>query len=249
MRHTLAPKFSIFVSHFVLYHERMIQKRIGIPLLVLVGILPMEASAQPILTVAPQVVAGISSWTGATGSSAPLFETPYFAALAGVKVSLWGATGDTDMALALGVGYDARGTGAFGNQNDIHQEYRLNYADLDASIRYRWLEAGVAYGIPLNGHLNLNISNPNSAITNYSSTDMRTTFGIFAAANYSIIEGSSGRLNLVARLDYEMTDTLLNHDFIITSENSPDPLGEISMRKGPIFMARVGLSYEFAVWR
>ncbi len=224
----------------------MTHNRFRIPLLVLVSLLPMGVSAQTVITFAPQVVGGLSSWTGDTRSSAPLFQTPYFSTLAGIKLSIWGLTGDTNLAVALGIGYDARGTGSYGQPNDFHQEYRLNYVDMDLSLRYRWLEAGVAFGLPRDGHLNLNISDPNPHLTEFSDAEMNKTFGIFAAANVAILKWLGGNLNAIARLDYVTTDVLTTRsNFIYTTEQSPDPLFMFTGGKGPIFMARLGLSYDF----
>jgi hypothetical protein len=84
----------------------MTRQQFRILLILLIGLFPMEALAQPVITIAPQAVGGLSSWTSTQPFNTPL--TPYFAWQAGIEGCLWEITGDRNLGLTLGIGYDSR---------------------------------------------------------------------------------------------------------------------------------------------
>jgi hypothetical protein len=219
--------------------------------------MPIDVYAQPVFTIAPQAVGGISCWAPTSPPMTPLFGTPLFSGVARAEGSLWGITGDSNLAFTFGIGYDSRGTSGqgatiWGNSN---YDLRQDYIETDLSIRYQWLQAGVEYGIPLNGYLDF----PNATVpvfTNLSkgdsNADMGTTIGIFAAANYPLAQWSTGKLNLTVRIDYDLYTN--SNTTILVRNQAPNPI--ISAPRyaystgstGPIFLARLGLSYDFNVW-
>jgi hypothetical protein len=180
----------------------------------------------------------------------------------GIEGSFWGITGDSNLASTLGVEYDSRGTSAQGSVHPIgtadsyfpsNYDFHMNYIDIDFSIRYKWFQVGSDVGIPITGHLDLNGGTPDyDRSENVPKADLNTTIGIFAAANLSIGEWSTGKLNLVMRLDYELLDPISDVSFldIYMPPSSPYPFVIFSTgSSGPIFLARLGLSYEFTAWR
>jgi hypothetical protein len=227
----------------------MTRQHIRILLVILIGLLSTEVLAQPVITIAPQAVGGVSSWTSTQPFNTSL--TPFFSGLVDVEGSYWGLTGIRNFAFALGVGYDSRATGGQGRvlgPYTSNYETRLSYADIDASFRYHWLQAGVTVGIPLNGNVNVNYGGSFVEIGDIPNTYLNTTFGIFAATNFLIAEWSPGKLDLVARLDYEVQNPFSNGYFVFMSADSPTPITYFPGSGGPIFLARLGLSYEFTAW-
>ncbi len=218
----------------------------------LIAFIPAQAFAQPVLTFAPLAVGGLSSWTLTQPYGSPI--TPYFSALAGIEGSFWGLTDNNNLAFTLGIGYDSRETGgqgrSLGAQYTSNYDVRMNYAEIDVSLCYLWFQAGVVAGIPLKGDFNQNSSTlfyPYSG--NFPNTDLNTTFGIFAATNFTIVEWPTSNLILVARLDYEPFDPFSNSYFVVTNAATPTPVSYFPGGAGPIVLARLGLSYKFNVWQ
>jgi hypothetical protein len=225
-------------------------------LVILMSVIPLETFAQTVFTISPEAVAGLSCWTS-TPYSSQVLSTPFFSALASVEGSLRGIIGDSDLAINLGIGYDSRGTGGVGYFYGAsylpisNYVMRLNYIDVAASIRYRYLQAGIVAGLPLNWQMTVDTNSAYNgpAVWRFGSPYMRTTLGIFAAGNFAITEWSSGKLIFVARLDYELQAPITTTSFVFTTENSPIGYLYSTNSIGPIFLARLGLSYEFTVWR
>ncbi len=238
----------------------MTRPHIRILLVVLIAILPMDALGQPVFTIAPQAIGGVSSWT----SNEPLFGTPFFSGMAGIEGSIWGITGDSNLAFTLGIGYDSRGSSTIGHAHAsdaggwgfyTNYDLHMNYIGIDFSIRSLWFQAGSEVDIPMNGHIEINSSYSSySGAENITKSDLNTTIGIFAAANFSIEESSTGKLDLVMRIDYELLNPISDVSFLdrpLFPSFPSFPLSAIysSESTGPIFLARLGLSYEFTAWR
>jgi hypothetical protein len=237
----------------------MTRQHIGILLVILIGLLSTEVLAQPVITIAPLTVGGVSSWT----SNEPLFGTPFFSGMAGIDGSLWGITGDSNLAFTLGIDYDSRGWSTVGDASQpvpgveegwgfySKYDFQMNSIGIDLSIRSQWFQAGSEVDIPIYGHLEINSSNSSySGAENIPKADLNTTIGIFAAANFRVAEWSMGKLNLIMRLDYELLNPISDVSFLNTpvSPSFPYPVIYGTESTGPIFLARLGLSCEFAIW-
>jgi hypothetical protein len=212
--------------------------------------MPLEAFAQTVITVAPEIVGGV----GCSTSTPITFRTQSISALAGVEGSIRGLTGDSNLALSLGIGYESRGFDGNGYPFDP-QGYgpdlnviRENYVDLNASIRYAWFQVGTVIGFPLNWHLTLDITLPTPYEWSLNNADMTTTVGVFAAGNFTVSEWTSGKLNFIARLDLDgIFGELKSGGVRLTNIDSPPTLLYFP-DTSPVLLARIGLSYEFSVW-
>ncbi len=224
-------------------------KRTQIILIVLFSVMPLEAFAQTVITLAPEaIVGGLTCTTSSQGT----FSTQPISPLAGVEGSIGGFTGDSNFALNLGIGYENRSFDGIGyvveTYGPSHDIMRENYIDLDASFRYNWFQAGVVIGFPLNWHVTINDVFASSMGWNFSNADMMTTVGLFAAGHITVSEWTSGKLIFIGRLDFDAIEPPLNDNGVpITVGNGVARLGYLPDRSS-ILTARIGLSYEFSVW-
>lgn len=221
-------------------------------LIVLFSVMPLEAFAQTVITLAPEIVGGV----GFSTSTPITFSTQSISVLVGAEGSIRGFTGDSNLALNLGIGYDSRGFDGNGYMpQSLHTDpniIRENYIDMDASFRYKCFQFGTVIGFPLNWHLTRPNTYPSSMEWYFSNADMNTTVGIFFAGKFTVSEWTSGKLIFIAQLDFEsfvtpLPNSPLNSGVRLTYNNAPN--GYLYLPDlGPIFLARVGLSYEFSVW-
>jgi len=217
--------------------------------------MPLEAFAQTVITVSPEFVGGLAC----TITPPITFSNQSISAMAGVEGSIRGLIGDSDLALNLGGGYESRGYDGNGYmpQSTIRDPniIRENYIDMDASFRYKCFQFGAVIGFPLNWHLTRTNVDPGPMEWYFDNADMNTTVGIFFAGKFTVSEWSSGKLIFISRLDFEsfvtpIPNTPTHSGVLLTyNESNGPPYGYTYMPDlGPIFIARVGLSYEFTVW-
>ncbi len=217
--------------------------------------MPLEAFAQTVITLAPEIVGGV----GCSTTTPITFSTQSISALAGIEGSIRGLTGDSNLALNLGIGYESRGFDGNGYmpQATITDPniIRENYVDMDASFRYKCFQFGTVIGFPLNWHLTRTNVYPGPMEWYFGNADMNTTVGIFFAGKFTVSEWSSGKLIFIARLDFEsfvtpIPNTPTNNGVLLTyNESNESPyVYKYLPDLGPILLARVGLSYEFSVW-
>ena len=226
-------------------------------LVVLFSVMPLEAFAQTVITLAPEAVAGLtySPITPAPLTPSTFFETQSISALAGVVGSIIGLTGDSNFAFNLGIGYESRGaagSGYYVQSGSSSNIIRENYVDLTASFRSNWFQAGLVVGFPLNWHLTMNSYPSGLTEWNFDNSDMTTTEGIFAAGNFTVSEWTSGKLIFIARLDIDDfgPSIITNNGISLTTKDTPigyNPPPYFPRLAG-IFIARIGLSYEFTIW-
>src|SRR5439155_5779450 len=154
------------------------------------------------------------------------------------------------------IGFDSRATGHNHDGDFIFYDGRLNYAVLQPSVRIGPVELGYVLGLPLAGSAETGWTSGEKQYSgnavrsvDYSNAEMRRTDGLFAAGHIPLSIFSSQALSLLIRADYVITDTLVEHGIILTTESSPMPLAEAGIRTGPAFVVRVGLEYVWPVWK